>query len=940
MEAIPAIEQTSASTANESLMTFKSFPKFAKFIREHHLIAYVKDQIRLCRELDLPLLKHLSAYNDEQILELGLPNHTKFLVAVEENKLVELLEESNSRWRNNQIELVDKDDIAADDMTVGYYIRKQSLIKFLPLYTTDALEMLEIIKEIDAFVMEAERSGVNTYINILKEKLDASNIAIVHREEQLLEAQEIGEIGSFEWDLIDGNTQVTPQLLNIFEMDGITNLADFLQYVYPSDRVKVQRAIDTALKETGVYECEYRYEKNGKEKVIWSRGKVMYKDGVPASIKGTIMNVTERHHMIQQLQRSEDLYKQAQQLSHMGNYAYDMIHDRLYWSDELYRIFGLEPQSEVMTMESVNRFIHPDYKNARANNIISSTTNAGPFNFSYRIITDDGVEKYIQNIGETLKDEKGKPYKMVGSVQDITEKQTLINQLERSDKLYKQAEAIANMGNSEWDIATRQLKWSDEIYRIYGTEPQTEYASDYFSKMTHPDDYEYLQKSIAKSIETLEPYDVYYRIVLQDGTIKTLHAKGKVVTDDNGKATKTIGTIQDVTEQKRIEKRIKDYQEFIQKITDVTPSIITSYNIHTGIYSFVNQAIEKILGYDIQTVLDGGIPFITSLVHPDDIEGLMEKNAKALQEANKNPPADGNEKTVEFKYRLRHANGKYHWMQTLGTIFERDDKNEVESILNISIDITKQEEAEQVLHQKNLQLQQSNSSLEEYAYVASHDLKEPLRKISTYSDRLLNTQKNLTEDGKLYLNKVIDSSTRMQTLINDLLSVSIISGDRVFETTSLKDILDDVLLSLEHKIEEKNAKVISDDLPTIKVVKSQMRQLFQNLINNSLKFTRQGVTPTIEISHTYLTPSQVADYDIIKAKKYLQITFLDNGIGFENIFSNKIFTIFQRLHGKNDFEGNGIGLTICRKVVEAHGGVILAHGIPNKEAKFTIILPS
>lgn len=809
---LPAtIEQN--KTKEKSRLIFSSLPAYAKFIRESHLIEYIKHQIHLCRELGLPLLRYFEHLSDEQLLEISIPNHTKFLLAAEENKLEELLEESLEKWRDNDIGTIDKTNIATEDLITGNYIRKQSLLKFLPLYTTDAFEVLNIVKEIDSFIVFGEKASVDTYVNILKEKLDQSSKLILQREEQLLEAQEIGETGSFDYDLMQGKTQVTPQLLKILEMDSITSLTEFLQYVFPPDRIKVQNAIDKAIKETGIYECEYRYEKNGKEKVIWSKGKVIYNsEGTATKMRGTIMDMTERHQLIKKLQESEGLYKQAQ--------------------------------------------------------------------------------------------------------------------------------AISNVGNSEWNIETKELVWSDEIYRIYGIEPQTENISTYFGKMTHPDDQESLNRNILQAIQTSGPYDFYYRIVLEDGTIKTLHAKGKVVTNKDGKPIKTVGTIQDVTKQKLTEKRLEDYQEFIQKITDVTPSIIASYNIHSGRYTFVNKAIENILGYSVRDILDNGLEFMIKIIHPDDVGPLMEKNAKALDDANANVPADGNEKVVEFKYRMRHVNGNYIWLRTLGTIFERNAKNEVESILNVSIDITEQEEAEKELSQKNLELQQSNSSLEEYAYVASHDLKEPLRKISTFSDRLLHSEKNLTDDGVLYLNKIIDASKKMQTLINDLLAVSVISGKKEFEEISLQTILDEILNSLEIKIEEKKAVIISDNLPVARVIKTQFRQLFQNLIDNSLKFTRANEIPRIEISHRYLNYSDVKELNPIKAKKYLEITVSDNGIGFENIFANKIFTIFQRLHSRNDYEGNGIGLTICRKIVEGHGGVIIASSAPNNGARFTIIIPS
>ena len=262
-------------------------------------------------------------------------------------------------------------------------------------------------------------------------------------------------------------------------------------------------------------------------------------------------------------------------------------------------------------------------------------------------------------------------------------------------------------------------------------------------------------------------------------------------------------------------------------------------------------------------------------------------------------------------------------------------------ILGAALDINRRKEVERDLVQKSLQLEQSNSSLEEFAYVASHDLKEPLRKISTFGDRLVALQReDAKPEEKLFLKKIVDASQRMQTMINDILSISMISGNKSFQNYSLKSIFEETLQTLEYKIEQKNAIITVDNLPAVSIVPAQFRQLFQNLLSNSLKFMKEGVQPHITIRHSFLKPDELGDFSLQPASQYLQIEFEDNGIGFENEYSGKIFQIFHRLHGRAEYEGSGIGLAICKKIVEHHGGVIFATGQPDEGAIFTIILPA
>lgn len=235
------------------------------------------------------------------------------------------------------------------------------------------------------------------------------------------------------------------------------------------------------------------------------------------------------------------------------------------------------------------------------------------------------------------------------------------------------------------------------------------------------------------------------------------------------------------------------------------------------------------------------------------------------------------------------------------------------------------------------QLTESNRDLLDFAHVASHDLQEPLRKILAFSDRLTTRcAGQLDATGVDYLERMRNASTRMQTLIDDLLTFSRVqTGGNRHQRADLDEIVAGVLSDLEVTIDSKEATIEFDPLPTIEADPAQMRQLFQNLIGNALKFQQAGVLPLVTID----VEDVVRRSDAHGEQQFCQITLSDNGIGFEPQYAEKIFTVFQRLHGRGDFEGSGIGLSVARRVVERHFGSIEAVGRPGEGATFVITLP-
>ncbi|MBC6419048.1 MAG: hypothetical protein GDA44_09800 [Prochloron sp. SP5CPC1] len=266
----------------------------------------------------------------------------------------------------------------------------------------------------------------------------------------------------------------------------------------------------------------------------------------------------------------------------------------------------------------------------------------------------------------------------------------------------------------------------------------------------------------------------------------------------------------------------------------------------------------------------------------------------------------------------------------------------LEANKELASEISERKKVEQDLREFTSKLEQSNRELQDFASVASHDLQEPLRKIQTFGDRLkAKFADGLPDKGKDYLERMQSAASRAQTLINDLLAFSrVTTKAQPFVEANLNKILQGVLSDLEVRIEETKAEIELGDLPTIEADRLQMRQLLQNLIGNALKYHREEVTPQIQIQADIYEEKVEEPDEEPMSKEMCRLTVTDNGIGFEEKYVEKIFTVFQRLHGRNTYEGTGVGLAICRKIVERHGGEITAKSTPGEGSTFIVTIPA
>lgn len=350
--------------------------------------------------------------------------------------------------------------------------------------------------------------------------------------------------------------------------------------------------------------------------------------------------------------------------------------------------------------------------------------------------------------------------------------------------------------------------------------------------------------------------------------------------------------------------------------------------------SILNSAGEGIYGLD----LDGRTTFVNlaaarvAAAEADELVGKLERDVFLDQESMAAATV-GEGAAPAFVF--RRADGSTFPVEYVRTPIEEDGRRIGEVV--VFKDITERRRAEDSLNRKAAELARSNAELEQFAYVASHDLQEPLRKIQAFGDRLkVKCQTALPPDGLDYLERMQSASARMQTLINDLLAFSrVISTTRPFVPVDLAAVAREVLNDLEVRIEQTGAAVEVGELPTVEADPLQMRQLLLNLVSNALKFQPSGQKPRVKIGGAIARQS----FGREGADEIGEIVVQDNGIGFDEKYLEKIFVVFQRLHGRDHFAGTGVGLAVCRRITDRHSGSITARSRPGEGASFIVRLP-
>lgn len=466
-------------------------------------------------------------------------------------------------------------------------------------------------------------------------------------------------------------------------------------------------------------------------------------------------------------------------------------------------------------------------------------------------------------------------------------------------------------------IQNKQIFISGKVFEVLGftSDELMQMGSNFFLQLIHPRDLEMMIEHIRTVVQQnqTKTAQVEFRFRHKDGNYRWLRSYEVVFSrDDEGRPQYVLGKTFEITAEKETALALEKRESQLVEAQSLAHIGNYEWNLISQ-RSSNSEEVYRIFELEREQKYE---EFMT-YVHPDDVQKVKDAIAQAFISGH-----------YECEYRYT-KNDKEKVIWSVGKVEFRDDQPY--RMVGTVQDVTQIKKMEK-------QLAQSNESLRQFAFVASHDMKEPLRKIMMFSDMILSDKANkLTEKSIMHLQKMQSAGKNLYKMVEDILSFSLLEVKEEKEKISLSEIIEQVIEILEETINEKQAEIIYDGLPEAYVIPSQMKQLFQNLMANSLKFQRKGVAPEIRIS------GAITHDPVIKlpanANSYLEVTVNDNGIGFPADMREKIFELFSRLYPKSEYEGTGLGLSISKRIVDNHGGAIQARSADGGGATFTIVIP-
>jgi PAS domain S-box-containing protein len=529
----------------------------------------------------------------------------------------------------------------------------------------------------------------------------------------------------------------------------------------------------------------------------------------------------------------------------------------------------------------------------------------------------DGTTLYLRESARTVRDESGNALYYEGSIEDITAARLAEQALREAHESLARAQEIAHLGSWDWDIAANVMDYSDEICRITGTSREECRTYEDFAGLLHPDDVEPNSKAVRDALSGEKPYDIECRIVRPDGAVTWVHVLGEVLFDSSGQPSRMVGTTQDITARKLAEEETVQARAYLESSLESIPDGVLLLDEQAR-FRYVNPTYLGWLGRSPEDFIGKRVPEVSPpFASPETAKTIADRAERRIRTG---------EPIVGAEVEMIGKDGKPIPVSYSAAPITTEEGDTLGEVVFVK-DMTEAKQAETQMKRTMEDLARSNRELEQFAYVASHDLQEPLRMISSYTQLLARRYRDqLDQDAHEFIGYAVDGAERMQRLINDLLAYSRVgTRGQPFEETDCARALDRAIDNLQLLIDDTGADITCDALPAVMADESQMIELFQNLLGNAIKFHGQA-PPRVHVGAQRQEDEWV-------------FSVTDNGIGIDPEYHDRIFVIFQRLHARGEYTGTGIGLAICKRIVERHGGRIWVESQPGEGSTFYFTIP-
>ena len=753
--------------------------------------------------------------------------------------------------------------------------------------------------------------------------LEVQEAKLQQSEAYLSEAQRLSHTGSFGWRVSTGEIIWSDETFRIFQYDRTTKptVELILQRVHPEDAARVQQTIQCASRDGKDFEHEYRLVMpDGAVKHVHVAAYAETDESGELEFVGAVMDITESKRAEKKLRRSEESLLEAQKLSHTGSWRHDVASGAVTVSPEIYRIHGIRPDDDASNTEFFFSRFHPEDRKRVVDLFERAEIEKIEFQVDYRIVVPDGTIKQLHTIGRPILNESGDLLEFVGTAIDVTAAKQAEEALRRSEGYLAEAQRLTHTGSWSWRVANQEaLHLSDEWYRIYEFDPKHGMPDrEQRLQRIHPEDRPKYLATIDRAVATSSDYDIEFRLLLLDGTVKYVQSVGHPVLDPSGNLVQFVGSTTDITERKLAEQALRRSEAYLAETQRLSHTGSWAFNATTALYW--SEENFRIWGFDPQQ----GLPDrekVLQRIHPEDRARVVECVQNAAREKS--------DYTVEFRIVL--PDGAVRYIHGLGhPVFSAS--GELVEVVGTNVDVTDRKRAEEELRQAQADLAYMNrvTTMSELAASLAHEIKQPIAAAVTDANtclRWLTRDRPEMAEARQAASRVVKDSTRAAEIITRI-RLLFKKGTLERELVDVNELVQEMIVLLRSEATRHSISVRTDlvpDIPEIMADRVQLQQVLMNLMINGIDAMKDvGTVRELTITSRSLE------------KEQLLVAVSDTGVGLPRPQADQIFNAFFTTKP----HGTGMGLSISRSIVESHGGRLWAAANSPAGASFYFSLPT